>query len=110
MLASAAEPRTLYFERETAEEATRVALRIEGEKVTGSQAWVPKKGHGARGYLEGTLDDEGLVHVLHHYTIESSEQVEEAIFKLEGDTLLVGSGELVEEASFNFPDAPWVLF
>ena len=92
----AAEPQTLFFAKETAKEFTRIALTIEGDQVSGTQAWNPKEGHGARGTFSGTIADGGIIRVVYEYTIEGSEQAEEEILKLEGDKLYIGEGELVE--------------
>jgi hypothetical protein len=86
----------LFFAKETAKEFTHVALRIEGDQVTGTQVWQPREAHGAAGTLDGILTGGGIIQVVYQYTIEGSEQEEEQVFKLEGDKLYSGEGELVE--------------
>lgn len=87
---------TTFFELNTPEESTRVALFIEGNEVYGSKFWIPAGDvHGAEGTLTGTVED-GLITAVYQYLIEGSEQSEEVIFKLDGDSLLIGEGELVE--------------
>jgi hypothetical protein len=93
---SAAEPQTLFFAQENAKEYTRIALTIEGNKVTGSQNWLPKQpdGHGAHGMINGTIADGGIMRVLYEYNIEGSDQSEEEVLKLDGDKLFIGEGQL----------------
>jgi hypothetical protein len=86
----------LFFELATPEETTRVSLSIEGEDVNGIQTWEVPDAHGTTGSLEGTMEEGGILRLRHDYTIEGSDQSEEVIYKLEGDSLLLGEGELVE--------------
>lgn len=86
----------LFFELATPEETTRVSLFIEGEDVGGIQTWEVPDAHGTRGSLEGKAGEGGLLRLRHDYVIEGADQSEEVIYKLEGDTLLLGEGELVE--------------
>lgn len=95
-LVFAAEPQTLFFAKESKSEFTHVALRIEGDQVSGTQHWQPKDEHGARGTLAGVLTEGGRIRAVYQYTIEGSEQVEEQVYKLDGDKLFLGEGELVE--------------
>lgn len=89
-----AETRVLFFAKENAQEYTRVALSIEdNEKVNGTKVWQPKGEHGASGTFEGIVNGD-VIQVVYDYTIEGSEQSEEMVFKLQGDTLLIGEGEL----------------
>ena len=112
---SAAEPQTLFFTQENAKEYTRIALTIEGDKVTGTQNWLPKQpdGHGAHGTISGTVRD-GIIRVLYEYTIEGSEQSEEEVLKLDGDKLYIGEGQLLadpkNDAHLKLEDASKVVF
>ena len=92
----AAEPQTLYFGKESAREYTRIVLTIEGDQVTGTQIWQPEEQHGAHGILKGTISPGGLIRAVYEYTIEGSEQSEEEVLKLSGNSLFIGEGELVE--------------
>lgn len=87
---------TLYFENATPEETLRISLSFEEDKVYGMQIWELREAHGSRGSLQGTAEDNGLLHLKHEYTIEGSDQTEEVLYKLEGDQLLIGEGELEE--------------
>ncbi len=93
---SAEEPQTLFFAHENAKEYTRISLTIEGDKVSGTQNWLPKApdGHGAHGTISGKIAEGGIMRVLFEYTIESSEQAEEEVLKLDGDKLFIGEGQL----------------
>ncbi|MCX6848664.1 MAG: hypothetical protein NTY98_07065 [Verrucomicrobia bacterium] len=112
---SAAEPQTLFFAQENAKDYTRIALTIEGDKVTGTQNWLPKQpdGHGAHGTISGTVTD-GIIRVLYEYTIEGSEQSEEEVLKLDGDKLYIGEGQLLadpkNDAHLKLEDPSKVVF
>ena len=95
-LLSAAEPQTLFFEHENARDYTRISLTIEGEKVTGTQTWLPKQpdGHGAHGTISGIITSGGMIQVLYEYSIEGSDQSEEEVLRLDGEKLFIGKGEL----------------
>jgi len=94
-----AEPQTLFFAQENAKEYTRISLIIDGDKVTGTQNWLPKQpdGHGAHGTLDGIITGGGIIQVLFEYTIEGSEQSEEEVLKLDGDKLFIGEGQLLQD-------------
>ncbi|WP_395746367.1 hypothetical protein [Prosthecobacter sp.] len=96
---SAAEAETLFFAEENSKEYTRIVLTLEGNKVSGTQNWLPKApdGHGAHGVINGTLGEGGIMKVLFEYTIEGSEQSEEEVLKLDGDKLYIGEGQLLAD-------------
>ena len=87
---------SFFFELATPGETTRVALYLDGEVVSGTQTWEVPDAHGTIGSLEGKAGENGLLRMRHDYTIEGADQSEEVIYKIEGDTLLLGEGELVE--------------
>lgn len=93
---SAAEPQTLFFAQETAQDSTHISLTLDGGKVTGTQNWMPKAPdqHGARGVINGKVTEGGILKVLYEYTIEGSDQSEEEMLKLDGDTLYIGEGRV----------------
>lgn len=93
---SAAEPVTLYFEKVEPKALTTLSLHIEDGKVYGNQHWIPKDMDGAHGTVEGTIKDD-TIRAIYSYTIEGSEQSEEQIYKLQGNKLLVGEGEMKED-------------
>lgn len=96
LLALPAMADTLYFEEVTPEETLRISLTFEEDKVYGMQIWELREAHGSRGSLQGNAEDDGLLRLKHEYTIEGSDQTEEVLYKLEGDQLLIGEGELEE--------------
>ena len=49
-----------------------------------------------RGPLPPMVRPDGIIHATWNYDIEGSEQSEEQLLKLDGDTLYIGSGELEE--------------
>lgn len=112
---SAEEPQTLFFAQENSKEYTRIALTLEGDKVTGTQNWLPKQpdGHGAHGTISGTVAD-GIMRVLYEFTIEGSEQSEEEVLKLDGDKLYIGEGQLLadpkNDAHLKLQDPSKVVF
>lgn len=87
---------SLFFELATPEETTRVSLYLDGEDVSGIRTWVVPEAHGTQGSLEGKIGEGGLLNLRHEYVIEGADQSEEVIYKLQGDSLLLGEGELVE--------------
>ncbi len=112
---SAAEPETLFFAEENSKEYTRISLTIEGDKVTGTQNWLPKApdGHGAHGTISGTVSGD-VLRVLYEYTIEGSDQTEEEVLKLDGDKLYIGEGQLLadpkNDAHLKLEDPSKVVF
>jgi hypothetical protein len=88
----AAEPKELHFGCKTKAEEIRISFEINGSKVTGQQLWRPTGEHTASGSFEGVLTQEGEIRGVYEFTIEASEQMEEQVFKMKGDELLIGSG------------------
>ncbi len=93
--ALAADVQTLFFEKVEPKAVTTIALTIEGSQVSGTQHWRPTEQDGAHGTLNGTIKD-GLIQVVFEYTIEGSEQSEPQLYKLQGDKLVMGEGELID--------------
>lgn len=88
---------TLYFESATEAETTRIVLYLSEGEVSGYQTWEVPDAHGTQGSLEGTLEEGGLMRLVHRYTIEGADQAEEVIYKLDDGSLWIGEGELVED-------------
>jgi len=77
-------------------DSTTVSLNLAADgTVTGSYDWQPHEQHGASGTLTGKKDGD-LLKVMYDYTIEGSNQQQEVVFKLSGDQLSEGQGELVD--------------
>ena len=112
-LLTAAESQTLFFEKETPKDSTRIALTIDGGAVSGTKVWRPKQeAHGAGGTLQGSLKG-AIINATWDYTIEGSEQSEQQIYKLEGERLLVGEGAKVDRkdnGKLTFKDSSLVKF
>lgn len=77
---------------------TAIQLKQDGNTISGYYAWEPYEKDGAHGTLSGSLNN-GMIKADHTYMIEGSIQTEEVYFKLDGNTLFQGSGELVEDAN-----------
>jgi hypothetical protein len=97
-VATATQPatQTLCFEEKVGKDLTTVKLTIEGDNVIGSMEWLPWEKDQARGTLKGKKNGNEII-ADYDYMIEGSNQSEEKIFVLEGDKLLVKSGELEDK-------------
>jgi hypothetical protein len=95
-IAEPAESQPMCFLRTEGKDSTTASINIAADgTVTGSFAWQPFEQHGADGTLTGKQEGD-LLKVTYDYTIEGSNQQEEKIFKLTGDQLQEGEGELTE--------------
>lgn len=94
--ATAPTTETLCFEEKVGKDLTTVRITIEGNKVTGKMEWLPWEKDQARGTLLGEKKGNEIV-ADYEYMIEGSNQLEEKVFVLEGDKLLVKSGELEDK-------------
>lgn len=86
----------LCFEEKIGKDLTTVRLTIEGNDVIGSMEWLPWEKDQARGTLKGKKNGNEIV-ANYDYMIEGSNQSEEKIFVLEGDKLLIKTGELQDK-------------
>jgi hypothetical protein len=77
-------------------DSTFVQLVITGDNVTGKMTWQPYQKDGARGTLKGKKVGD-VITVDYDYMIEGNQQMEEKVFILRGDSLLVKSGELTDK-------------
>ena len=73
-----------------------IALWVSGEYVGGSQFAGSEGTDSAYGNLVAVVRPDGIIHATWNYDIEGSEQSEEQLLKLDGDTLYLGEGELEE--------------
>lgn len=73
-----------------------VALWISGESAGGTRFNGAPEVHGAYGNLTAAVRPDGIIHATWNYEIEGSQQSEEQLMKLDGDTLYLGNGELEE--------------
>lgn len=81
-----------YFKKDV----TAVQLTTEGDKVTGYMEWSPFEKDGGRGTLVGTKSG-NMVTADFIFMIEGSKNIEQVVFKLDGDKLLKAEGELVDK-------------
>lgn len=97
-VATATQPaaETLCFEEKVGKDLTTVRLTIDGNNVIGSMEWLPWEKDQARGTLKGKKNGNEII-ADYDYMIEGSNQSEEKIFILEGNKLLVKSGELEDK-------------
>ncbi len=95
-IAEPAEPQPMCFLRAEGKDSTTASITIAADgTVTGSFDWSPYGTDGAHGTLTGKQEGD-LLKVTYDYTIEGSNQQEEKVFKLAGDQLQEGEGELTE--------------
>lgn len=94
--AEPAAPQSMCFLRAEGKDSTTASITIAADgTVTGSFDWQPWEKDGAHGTLTGKQEGD-LLKVTYDYTIEGSNQQEEKVFKLAGDQLMEGEGELTE--------------
>jgi hypothetical protein len=86
---------TLCFELKEGKDVTTVKLVMKGDSITGEMEWLPWEKDGAVGTLKGKKVGEEII-VDYEYVIEGSSQMEEKIFKIDGEKLLIKEGELTE--------------
>ncbi len=91
-----ATPQTMCYLFAEGKDSTTVSLTIATDGVvTGAYDWQPHEQHGASGTLTGKKEGD-LLKLMYDYTIEGSNQQQEMVFKLTGDQLSEGEGELTE--------------
>ena len=89
---------TLCYEFRFKKDITSVKLVMKGDSVTGEMSELIWEKDSATGTLKGKKVGNDLI-VDYDYVIEGSNQVEERILRMDGDKLLVMSGELMEDKS-----------
>lgn len=96
--APVATPQTTCFYLADGRDTTWARITVNTDNsVTGTYSWTPYESHGANGTLSGKKEGD-LLKLMYEYEIEGSQQKEEMYFRLAGDHLLEGSGELEEGA------------
>lgn len=93
---TATDKATACYSRLDNQDLTVVQFTRDGDKVSGYYAWEPYEKDGAHGSFEG-VDKDGMITADHTYMIEGSIQTDEIYFKLDGDKLLEGVGEMKDE-------------
>ncbi|GGD74079.1 hypothetical protein GCM10011514_42710 [Emticicia aquatilis] len=89
---------TVCYEFRFKKDVTSVKLIMKGDSVRGEMSELLWEKDSATGTLKGKKVGNDLI-VDYDYVIEGSNQVEERILRMEGDKLLVMSGELMEDKS-----------
>lgn len=77
------------------EGGTAVELTSDATHVTGYFAWQPAETDGAAGMFKGTIDG-GQINAVSTYVTEGDVQESEMAFRLQGNHLAQGQGEMVE--------------
>ncbi|HOY15965.1 MAG TPA: hypothetical protein PLC89_01675 [Haliscomenobacter sp.] len=85
--------KTSCYELRFGPDLTAIELTVVGDEVSGFMAWEPDQKDGARGMFKGQKVGDEITAVF-DYMIEGSIQSEEVVFKMEGDKLLQGRGEM----------------
>lgn len=84
---------TICFVQKFKKDISEIQLIMAGDDVTGEYHWHPYQKDGGHGTLKGTKKD-NMITADWSYTIEGSNQIEEVMFKMEGDKLMKAEGEL----------------
>jgi hypothetical protein len=88
---------TTCFVQKLKKDISEIQLVIAGNDVTGEYHWHPYQKDGGHGTLKGTKKD-NMITADWSYTIEGSNQIEEVVFKMEGDKLLKAAGALEDKS------------
>lgn len=97
----------------TNKDTTKISLLIVGDKVSGTMDWQPWEKDGARGTLSGTKQANGELDLVYDYMIEGSRQTETKIMKIEGNSLLVKHGSLIDpknDGNLHYDDPTKAVF
>lgn len=93
---AAVEPQAMCYLFAEGKDSTSVSLVIAADgSVSGTYDWQPWEKDGAHGTVSGKKEGD-LLQLIYDYTIEGSNQQQEMVFKLTGDQLAEGEGELVD--------------
>ena len=78
-------------------DVTAIELTVVGDQVSGFYAWEPKEKDSAHGMFKGVKSGDEITADF-VYMIEGSVQTEEVVFKVAGNKLMQGRGELEDKA------------
>ena len=87
---------TMCFQYNFKKDMSLVKLIVSGDDASGDYHWHPFEKDGGHGTFKGKKVG-NLINADYTYTIEGSTQIESIVFKLDGDKLMKGEGELVEK-------------
>jgi hypothetical protein len=88
---------TCYEMKTPGGDLTAIELTLVGDEASGFYAWEPKEKDSAHGMFKGMKSGDQITAEF-VYMIEGSIQTEEVVFKMAGDKLLKGNGELEEKS------------
>jgi hypothetical protein len=87
----------ICFVQKFKKDISEIQLVITGNDVAGDYHWHPYQKDGGHGTLKGIKKD-SIITADWSYTIEGSNQIEEVVFKMEGDKLLKAEGALEDKS------------
>jgi uncharacterized protein YcfL len=90
------ETNQLCFVEAIGKDSTLVSITINGDAIEGKMNWLPYEKDGAIGTLKGKKIGD-VITADYTYVIEGSEQIEEKVFVLQGEKLLIKEGELEDK-------------
>lgn len=89
---------TMCFQYNFKKDVSVVKLILAGDNASGDYHWHPYEKDGGHGTFKGKKTG-NMIHADWTYMIEGSTQTQEVVFKMAGDKLMVGDGELVEKGT-----------
>jgi hypothetical protein len=94
--AAAAPTATTCYAYYLKKDVSAVQITTDGDKVSGYMDWSPFEKDGGHGFLIGTKSG-NMITADWTVMIEGSKNIEQVVFKIDGDKLLRAEGELVEK-------------
>jgi hypothetical protein len=88
---------TICFMQKLKKDISEIQLIIVGNDVTGEYHWHPYQKDGGHGTLKGIKKD-SVITADWSYTIEGANQIEEVVFKMEGEKLMKAEGALDDKS------------
>jgi hypothetical protein len=88
---------TICFMQKFKKDISEIQLIMAGNDVTGEYHWHPYQKDGGHGTLKGIKKD-SVITADWSYTIEGANQIEEVVFKMEGDKLMKAEGALDDKS------------
>ena len=89
---------TTCYEMRIGRDITAIEMVWTGDEMSGYYAWEPYEKDSGRGSLKGKKEGD-MVTAIFNYMIEGSIQSEEVVFKMVGDKLIQGRGELDDKTA-----------
>ncbi len=89
---------TMCFQFNFKKDVSLVKLILAGDNASGDYHWHPNEKDGGHGTFKGKKTG-NMINADWTYMIEGATQTQEIVFKLDGDKILMGEGELVEKGT-----------